>query len=294
MTGLEAANVKRMVGPTVPRWQLGEILRMLRETRELDRETAARHLGCSVSKIQNIETGESRVNKKELESLLDELYQVDDDNQRAWYLELQQLGNQRGWWSKFGRLPAPFAEFLGIESAATRIEIFMITVIAGLIQTEQYARALERTVTPSQTNEQIDKQVQLRLERQKQVLDVEDRPSVWVALDESVLLRQIGGRKVLKDQLAHIERLSVDKIIELQVVPLAAGGHPGTLGSLEIYSFDEDLHSPIAYVESQAGNLYMEKPEEVQRCVDAYTYIRSTALSPGESLALLRERAQSL
>lgn len=287
--------MKRMVGPTVPRWRLGESLRTLRESLELEREDAARHLGCSVSKIQNIETGESRVNRKELEALLGELYRVADPDELAWYLELQQLGNQRSWWQrKFGKLPARLAQFLGIESAAARIEIFMITVIPGLLQIRTYAAALERAVTPQQTEDQINQQVDLRMERQVQVLEAEDRPKIWVVLDESVLHREIGGSQVMKDQLTHIERLIRDKIIELQVMPFAAGGHPGTLGSLEVYSFDEDLHSPIGYAESQGGNLYMEKAEEVDRCIETYTRIRSIALSPEESLRLLRDRAQNL
>lgn len=287
----EVSDMKRPVGPTVPRWQLGESLRRLRGNAE--QKQAAKHLGCSVSKIQNIESGQVRIVKAELEALLD-LWNVDDPEERERYMELQRLGNTRGWWSRYGRLPTPFTEFLGIESAATQIEIFEPLMVTGLMQTRGYALALEAAVTPEQTVEQVEKQVNLRMDRQDQVLKPEDRPDIWVVYDEGVLHRMVGGPTVMREQLLHLIELSDSKAITLQIVPFAQGGYPGTLGQLNVFSFDEELHTPVGYVESQAGNLYMEKPEEIRRLITAYNHIRSTALSPEQSVKMLKQRAQNL
>jgi hypothetical protein len=288
---VEVSDMKRPLGPTIPRWQLGESLRRLRGTR--DPKEASQRLGCSLRKIHSIEAGEVRIVRAELEALL-ELWGHEDPEEREYFMELQKLGNTRGWWSKYGRLPTPFAEFLGIESAATQIEIFEPLMVTGLMQTKDYARAHEAAVTPGQTAEQIEKQVNLRLDRQEQVLQPADSPEIWVVYDESVLHRTVGGPAVLRDQLLHLIELADSKAVTMQIVPFDQGGYPGALGQMNIFSFDEELHSPVGYVECQAGNLYMEKPEELRRLTTAYNHIRSTALSPEQSVKMMKQRAKSL
>jgi hypothetical protein len=132
------------------------------------------------------------------------------------------------------------------------------------------------------------------MDRQKHILNVENPPRLWVVLDELILHRIAGGPEIMKEQLEHILSRVEDKVCELQVVPFSAGDYAGTLGKLDIYSFDQELHTPIAFVESHGGQLYMEEPEELRRCLDAYTYIRSTALDPKDSVKLLKQRVQSL
>src|SRR5262249_30950387 len=131
----------RPIGPTIPRWQLGEQLADLRTGAQVSQARIAERLGCSVSKIQKIEAGEVGLVRAELEAMLGE-YDLTDEALRAELFELQRLGKQRGWWSTFGAVPAPFATFLGLESAATRIKAFEPLVVHGLLQTEDYARAI--------------------------------------------------------------------------------------------------------------------------------------------------------
>ncbi len=246
-----------------------------------------------MGKITNIETGQVGVVKSVVKDLLD-LYGINDPDERERYFELQRLGKSRGWWASHGQLPTTFQDFLGVESAATIIEGFELSIVPGLLQTEDYARAHEQALAPGQSNDWIERQVELRMDRRKHVLEADDRPRLWVILDESILHRLVGGREVMKEQLTYMLDQIETKICEFQIVPFSAGDYAGTLGKLDIYSFDEELHTPIAFVESQAGSLYMEKPEELRRCIDAYTYIRSTALSPEESVKLLKQRAQNL
>ena len=279
----------RPVGPTIPRWQLGENLRKLRLEAGLSQADVKHHLGCSISKVQNMERGSVGVVKAEVESLLS-LYGITDQQECERFLELQRLGKSRGWWSRFGKLPSTVSNFLGIESAATQIQEFEPQVISGLLQTEDYARSVEASLTPTQPHHDCERNVQLRLERQQHVLHEsgDTRPDKWFVFDEAVFHRLVGGPKTMVAQIDQLVELVNARMIVLQIVPFSCGGYPGTLGSFSIYSFDESLHSPVAFVESQAGNLYMEHAEDIERCKNAYAHISSIALSPEDSLKRLK------
>jgi len=279
----------RPIGPTIPRWQLGEQLSQLRGAARKSQQDAMNRLGCSISKIQKIEAGEVGMKQVELEALLD-LYDAPDEL-RSRLLDLRALGNQRGWWSAYGAVPAPFATFLGLESAATKIRVFEPLMVHGLLQTREYARALAETLNPSLSDTEVDRQVNIRLERQERV-SAEDPPEVWVVLDEAVLRRQIGGPKVMAEQLNHL--LKLPKRILVQVVPFTNGGYPGTLGALTLFEFAENLHTPVGYVESQAGNLYLEREEDLTRANLALNHINAAALSRQESRELIASVARQL
>jgi transcriptional regulator with XRE-family HTH domain len=272
------------IGPTIPRWQLGEQLARMRDAARLSQAEIADQLGCSVSKVQKMEAGDVGIVRAELLLMLD-VYGVDDTEVRDSFLELQRLGKQRGWWSTFGQVPAPFATFLGLESAATSIKIFEPMIVHGLLQTEDYARAIAETWDGGLlTEEEVERQVRIKMERQRRVLD-DEPPELWVILDESVLRREVGGKAVMATQLKHMAAMA--KRMTLQVVPLSHGGYPGVRGALTLFEFDEQMHSPVVYVEGQAGNLYMEKAEDLHRCTLAYNHMTTAALSRQESTRLI-------
>jgi transcriptional regulator with XRE-family HTH domain len=277
------------IGPTIPRWQLGEQLQRLRIAAGYSRQQTAERLRCSVSKIEKVEGGQVRAKLAELETMLAE-YGVPEDEWPP-LLELQRLGSTRGWWSKFGRLPLPFTEFLGLEMAAETIRTFELAVVPGLFQTEPYARALTESDTVGMTPEWLEREVGLRMDRQKQIL-AEDPPEILLVLYEAALRRQIGGPKVMRDQLAHLVDLA--KTVHLQVAPLEHGGHPGVHGSFVIFDFPEDLHSPVVYVECPAGNLYMEKSIDLRRCSLAFDHLLGAALSRPKSVALIKDIVRHL
>jgi transcriptional regulator with XRE-family HTH domain len=279
---MEDSSMPRPIGPTIPRWQLGEQMSQLRNAARKSQQDASARLGCSVSKIQKIEGGEVGMKQAELEALL-ELYGAPGPL-RAQLLELRRLGAQRGWWSKYGAVSAPFATFLGLESAATKIRIFEPLMIHGLLQTKDYAHALTEANHPAMPDTEIDRQVQIRLERQDRVFD-EDPPEVWVVIDEAVLHRHVGSPDVMARQLDHLLRLP--KQVTVQVVPFTNGGHPGSLGSLTLFEFAEDLHTPVAYVESQAGNLYLERDDDLARGNLSLNHITAAALSKQQSRELI-------
>lgn len=274
----------RPVGPTIPRWQLGHQLSRLRSEKDIPQKQVAKEvLACSINKVQKIEAGDVRTVKAELEAMLN-CYGVKDPQFRADLEELRSLGSQRGWWAKYGSFSTSFANFLGLETAARVIRLYEPMVVYGLLQTPEYARALEQSRNPTAKDEEINRQIEIRLARQNAIFS-EDPPEVWVLLDEAVLHRPIGGAETMAKQLEHL--LKLPKNITLQVVPFSAGGHPGIGGAMTIFEFDAELHSPVGYVECQGGNLYLEKDSEVNRCLSGYSHIAASALGKQKSAQLI-------
>ena len=194
--------MRKPIGPTIPRWQLGEHLARLRDDAGLTQAIIADQLGCSISKIQKIEAGDVGLVRAELLLMLD-AYGVGDLTFREELTQLQRMGKQRGWWSKFGQVPAPFATFLGLESAATAIHIFEPLMVTGLLQTEEYARAITETCDLF-TDDQAERQVKLRIERQERVLASEP-PATWVIIDEAAI-RRLEGRPASTRPIARTRR----------------------------------------------------------------------------------------
>ncbi len=282
-------HMTRAIGPTIPRWQLGEELNRLRNQAGCSKQRIAQRLRCSVSKIEKIEAGDVKTNLAELEAILTE-YNLPERNW-APLLDLQRLGATRGWWSRFGRLPAPFTDFLGLETAASAIRNVELSVVPGLFQTEEYAQALAATDRVEPTDESVEREVALRLARQEQILGT-DPPEITLLLDEAVLHRQVGGPQVLRRQLLALAGLP--RSVHLQVVPFSQGSYPGVNGRFMIFEFPDDLHEPVVYVETQAGNLFLERTEDVQRCTRIHQHLLGAALSRTRSAARIRELARQL
>lgn len=284
----------RVIGPTIPRWELGSRLRDLRHSRDLELGEVATELACSPSKVQKIERGDVGTSRGDLRMLLD-LYEVPAD-QRQELDELRQLSQQRSRWAPL-RLPGEFVTYLDLESAAESVRAFEPSVIHGLLQTEEYARANAETSSGPITAEQVDRQVQIRMERQANLADRSGRDGdplkLWVVLDEAALRRMVGGVEVMRRQLEHLISLPPHRVT-LQVVPFDVGGYPGTAGGLAIFDFDPDLHSPVVYVETQTGVLYAERALEVESANVRFSHITAAALSPERTRRWIRDVADTL
>lgn len=277
---------KKVTGPTIPRWQLGRALERLRESRGLTSKDVEETLGCSPSKVHKLEAGTHSLQKAEVEKLLD-LYGVEPDRRDA-LMELHRLGRQRGWWSQFGTLPHADAMFIGVEEGAEVVRTYEADIVPGLLQTADYARSLERGMTPDASSDEVERRVGLRMDRQRRILHENDNPPVIRAIvAESVFRWQVGGRDVMRAQLKHLADLP--KSVRLQVVPFAAGAQAGLGGGFTMLEFDEEVHSPVAYVESHGGNVYMEKPSDIERCTLAYDHLTAVALSPHETRRVLHD-----
>lgn len=277
----------RAVGPTIPRWQLGEQLTALRAAAGITREQAAEALGASPHTVRKIEQGNTGVRKNDLAALLD-LYQAPDDA-RAQLQNLQKLGAQRGWWSRWSRhISTSHATFLGIESAARVIHSWQPIIVPGLLQTDAYAHAL--AVAQRVPAEQIEPVVAIKRKRQEQTWG-DEAPATWFLVDESVLYRKVGSDEVMREQLERL--LDLPDECTLHVVPMSEGAHPGTRGALNVYEFDPGLHTPVAWTDGWAGQIYLEE-DEVDECRHALNALLGVAWSPSKTAAAIRSAVKAL
>ncbi len=251
-------------GPTVRLRRLGMELRVLREASGLNSQQAAEELGCSQSKISRLENGKSPVSVRDVRDLLG-LYGVTDEQQRERLLGLARESRQRGWWAEFGAwLPSGFDTYAGMEAAAASVRAYQAQLVHGLLQTEDYARAVLRALRPEDTRESVEKLVQFRLARQAQLTRAENPLGLWVIFEEEVLRRPVGGLAVMQAQLQHLLEVAEEPGITVQVLPTARGAHAGLDGSFSLFEFPEPGDLDVAYVGGQAGTVFVEKIEERQ------------------------------
>ncbi len=281
------------MGPTVRRRRLGFELRRLREAHSIKLEEVAEQLGVAASTLSRIETGKAPTKSVYLNAML-EMYGVDDPAQRQVLIDMAREGHRKGWWSVYDDvLPTGFGIYVGLEAEAAGLRSFQGEVVEGLLQTPDYARAVLREVQNRDTDEQIDKLVDLRIKRQD-VLERDLPLDVWLILDEGVIRRTIGGPEVMLGQLARLTEASKMPNVTVQVLPFASGSHAGLKGSFSILEFPERADADVAYVESVAGIIYLEKDREVRTCAEAFDRLRAAALSPGASADLISKVAKDL
>jgi transcriptional regulator with XRE-family HTH domain len=280
-------------GPTVRRRRLGSELRKLRDANNLKLEEVAGELGVAPSTLSRIETGKAPTKTAYLNQML-EMYGVDDPQQRQVLVDMAREGHRKGWWADFDDvLPSGFDIFVGLEAETTGIRSYEISLVHGLLQTQDYARAVLRELRPRQTSEQVERQVDLRMARQRRL---EDEPALdlWVIHDEAVIRRAVGGPAVMRAQLAWLLEVASRPGMTLQVLPFESGAHAGLAGPFTILEFAERTDSRVAHVESAGGPIYLEKEWEVRGCEDAFDRLRAAAMSPAASADLIEKAARKL
>jgi transcriptional regulator with XRE-family HTH domain len=257
-------------------------LRRLREASSLMIEDVAKHLECSMSRVSRIETGKSVARIRDVRDMLD-LYQVGDETQREQLLTLAKDAQQRGWWTEYESvLAAGLDTYVGLEASAASIRSFQTHLVPGLLQTEEYSRALIKVGQPTESSVNIDRMISLRRRRQAMLADA-GTLEMWAVLDEAVLRRPIGGNAVMRAQLARL--LEVDELpsVTIQVLPFTRGAHPGLGGAFTIIGFPDPTDLDVVYVDSPAGNIFLEKDKDVRRHTTWFDHLRAAALPPDES-----------
>ena len=271
--------------PTVRRRRLALELRRLREAARLTCEEVADHLECSASKISRVETGRVSVSPRDVRDML-ELYGV-PVAQRERLVQLARDSRQKGWWHAFSDTMQPqFATYVGLESAASEIRIYEVSLIPELLQTEDYARVVIRSGMMSSPSDDIERQVQLRMARQP-TLTRADPPKVWAVLDEAALRRQVGGPGLMRLQLEHLLAQAALPNVAVQVIPFGGGAHPAMGRPFIILVFPERVDTDVVYLEDLTSALYLEDVAEVDRYNVFFNHLRATALSFDDSSALI-------
>ncbi len=276
------------VGPTVRRRRLGSELRRLRESQSIKLEEVADRLGLAPSTLSRIETGKAPTRTAYLNSMFD-LYGVEDPSQRQVLLEMAREGHRKGWWAVWdGVLPTGFGIYVGLEAEAASLRVYEAQVVHGLLQTEDYARAVMSTVRRRQTAEEIDRLVRLRMQRQD-VLTRPDPMELWIILDEAVVRRMVGPSQMMREQLDHLCETSQWPNVTLQILAFGSGLHVGMGGPFAIIEFPERFDPDVVYTEGVTGQAYIEERDrEVRARSEAFDLLRATALSPAESVRLIR------
>src|SRR3984885_3565232 len=281
------------LGPTVRRRRLGAELRRLREAHSLKLEEVAERLGLAPSTLSRIETGKAPTKSAYLSALLDQ-YQVDDPGVRKVLVDMAREGHRKGWWSIYDDvLPSGFDIYVGLEAEASGLRSYERDVIHGLLQTTDYALTVLRELRPRDTEEQIRRVVDLRMQRQR-LLDQDPPLDLWLILDEGAIRRNIGGTGVMRRQLEHLVQASRWSNVTLQILSFESGAHAGLTGPFAILEFPERGDSDVAYTESVGGMIYLEKEREVRTCAEAFDRMRATALSPAASGELIQQVREEL
>lgn len=226
-------------GPVVRRRKLGAELRALRTSAGITSGEAARLVGWHQSKVSRIETGTSGTKPADVRLLLD-VYGVHDEQLRGLLVTLAHqdgTGGRNDWWHAYrGVLPPTYRDFISLESQASAMRTLETTVVPGLLQTPEYARAVTRAAVDGLPEERLDTLVEVRLARQD-VLRTEPPLELSAVLDEAVLRREVGGPGVMARQLTRLVEAARLPHVRLRVLPFAAGAHIGVTGPFVIFSF---------------------------------------------------------
>jgi len=276
--------------PTVRRRRLALELRRLREAARLTCEEVADRLECSASKISRVETGRVSVSPRDVRDML-EIYGVPED-QRDALVQLARESRQKGWWHAYADAVLPhYATYLGMESAASEIRIFRVNHIPGLLQTEDYARALIGQ-TAGRSFSEDDRRFAILIERQRQSRT--NGPKVWVVLDEAALRRQVGGPEVMRAQIEHLHDLRSTPSIFLQIVPFRGEAQACMDSPFTILGFPEQVDPDVVCLRYPTGVLWVEDLAEVDRYHVFFHHLQAAALSFDESLNLMTSALKDL
>ena len=278
--------------PTVLRMVLGKRLRQLREQAGVSFEDAARAIEVTPLTVRRIEKAEVGLRIPYVRELL-RTYgvpatEVDD------FLAMAREANKPGWWYKYRDvLPEWFSAYVSLESEASVIRLYEPHYVPGLLQTDDYAAALMRLGFPNESKEEIARRVALRVKRQD-LLAKPDGPTIWAILDETVLLRPVGGTEVMRAQLDRlIENLDLPKV-RIQIMPFSAGAHPGAFGPFHHFRFGFSELPDIVYTENLAGSVYYDRPEDVVTYLEVLDRMSVQAEPVARTRAILGELRKEL
>ncbi|MEU6506075.1 MULTISPECIES: helix-turn-helix transcriptional regulator [unclassified Streptomyces] len=280
---------ERRAAPTVGQVVLGKRLQELREASGLSREEAAKVLRVASATVRRMEMAEVALKIPYVQVLLS-TYGVPEEEAAA-FVRLAEEANQPGWWQRFHDvLPDWFSLYVSLEGAARIIRSYEPHFVPGLLQTEEYARAVMEAGTIGQTSPQtVERHVSLRLERQR-LLERDDPPHLWVIMDETVLRRPVSTRpEVMRDQLDRLLEYAGRDRVTLQIAEFAAGPHPGTYAPFTLFRFAEPELPDMVFTEYLTGALYLDSRREVAAHLEVLDHMTARAASAQRTQTLLQE-----
>ncbi|MFE1116176.1 helix-turn-helix domain-containing protein [Streptomyces rochei] len=279
---------ERRAAPTVGQVVLGRRLQELRETAGLKREEAAKVLRVAPATVRRMEMAEVALKIPYVQILLT-AYGVPAAEVSA-FVALAEEANQPGWWQRYHDvLPDWFSMYVSLEGAARIVRSYEPHFVPGLLQTEDYARAvMEAGTIGNAGGDAVERHVSLRMERQR-LLERADPPHLWVVMDETVLRRpmSIDGR-VMRDQLDKLLELATRDRVTLQVAEFDDGPHPGTYAPFTLFRFAEPELPDMVFTEYLTGALYLDSRTEVSAHLEVLDHMTARAASTQRTEKILR------
>ncbi|MFD5325418.1 Scr1 family TA system antitoxin-like transcriptional regulator [Streptomyces sp. NPDC127092] len=261
------ANIRNLDPSASPLDYYGSELRRLREEAKLNQDQLGAILFCTGSLVGQIETAR-KVPTREFSERVDAALMTGGLFSRLVGLVLK------------SQLPTWFQPYAEMEARATYISTYQAQLVYGLLQTEEYARAVLGVENP----DRVDEMVAARMERQR-ILGREQPPVLCVVLDEAVLHRQIGSPEIMRNQLAHLLTFRDHPWIQVQVLPFAAGQHSALMGSFTLLRFDDD--PDLFYAPVYGGGHMTANPQVIRERSVGYARLQASALSREDSAALI-------
>ncbi|MGC2998720.1 helix-turn-helix domain-containing protein [Streptomyces sp. G35A] len=275
--------------PTLLKMLVGVQLAGFREDAGLAQDQAARAVGFSAAKLSRIESGKGRrpPTESDVRALL-KLYRT-DDYEASVLLKLLQRAGEPGWWQRYDKrlMPEWFDRLVGLQEAAATIRTFEIQYVPGLLQTAAYTRAVVERGLPNAPASEVQRRVELRM-RRAQLLLREAAPQLWAVIDESILLRVLGGSEVMREQLEHLVRMAERPNVTVQIVPLDVTNASAPAIPVTYLRFGGLDLPDVVYLEHIRSANFLEDRDETEEYRIALDRLADEALEPRESLELLR------
>jgi len=251
-------------------------------------EQAARQLDMSKSNLSRIENGQIGIKPRDVRAAL-ALYGVTGDEAES-LIDVARGAQQRGWWQSYSDvLPDWFEFYVGLEADAASIRTYESETVPGLLQSEEYARAMFQITAGGG---EIDRKVSARMQRQE-LFHRQPPAALSAILNEAVLLRPVGGPEVMAEQLDHLVKVSRLPSVTVQILPFEAGGHPAMTTPYVIISFANVADEPIVYLDNLTQGQALDDIDAVEGYTMLHEKLRTMALSPEESIARMTKASRN-
>lgn len=265
--------------PSYRRRKLGKRLKALRESAGLSMEDAAKRLDKPRTSLLRIESGQYKADVHLVRSMMD-LY----DQFEAGLVDEARDALKPSWLSTYR---VEDMGYVDVEIEAARVSEYACQVVPGLLQTEDYIRAVIKGSRTQRTPEHADNQVTVRLIRQERLTSEENPLELVAIIDEAALRRELGGPELMRAQLRHLIEMADLSTVTLQVLPLGVGVHSAMEGAFTLLDFPDPDEQPLLYQAYVTGALHIEAQGEVCEARLAFEALRSEALNPTDSVALI-------
>lgn len=268
--------------PVARQRELGTRLRALRTERGMTVEEVAAELLCSTTKISRLETAARRPSLRDVRDLC-VLYELDAQLSQE-LMSLAREARESGWWTEYADLALD--PLIGLEQEATSITCYSMYYMPGLLQTEEYAELIIRTVAPKMDPHVVRQRTKARMRRQEVLGD--NGPLYSVLLDEMVFRRGVGNPSLMAAQVGKILQMVRNDRMTVQVIPFKAGAYAAADSYFVLLEFDDESNLwPVVYIEGLTDNQYLQRGSDIARYRETVEYLRDRALDPDGSIEFM-------